>query len=70
MKGFLTYAPPPAPSAVFRFERDGEVWFALVQGAYASRDEAERAINALPEAHRRGPPWVRRFEEVQSLLGP
>ena len=69
MKGFLTYAPAPSPSAVFRFERDGEAWFALIQGAYPSRGAAERAIEALPEVHRRGKPWIRSFSEVQSLLG-
>ena len=69
MKGFLTFSPAPSPSAVYRFERDGEQWFALIQGVYPSRRAAERAINALPEVHRRGPPWVRSFSEVQSLLG-
>ncbi len=68
IKGFLTFAPAPSPSAVYRFERDGEAWFALIHGAFPSRGAAERAINALPEVHRRGPPWIRTFSEVQSLL--
>ncbi|MFV8572343.1 AAA family ATPase [Marinobacter sp. SBS5] len=43
-------------------ERDGQPWFMLVYGSYATRNEAESAAATLPEALKVDRPWIRTYE--------
>jgi DamX protein len=43
-------------------ERDGQPWFMLVYGSYASKNEAKSAAATLPEALKVDSPWIRSFE--------
>ena len=55
-------------TAVFAFLREGVSWFAVIHGAFPSRTKAEVALQSLPRELRETPPWIRRFEDVKSIL--
>jgi septal ring-binding cell division protein DamX len=57
--------------AYFLSERRGRPWYNLIYGAYGGLKAAREARAALPEALKKGGPWIRRFSDIQgSLLAP
>jgi len=58
------------PLAVIRSERQGQAWFILVVGTYASYVEANRALQDLPEELQRSKPWIRSVSSLQAIVAP
>lgn len=58
----------PPPVAHFRTKYKGGDWHVLVQGDYASLDDARTAIGSLPAAVRKAKPWPRSFASIQADL--
>lgn len=52
-------------AAFYTVQYRGDAYHVLVQGDYASRDDASRAIRRLPAELRKAGPWPRRFAAVQ-----
>ncbi len=50
--------------------RQGEDWYALVYGAYATAGDANAAISSLPKDLRKWSPWVRKLKDIQRLMKP
>jgi septal ring-binding cell division protein DamX len=55
-------------TAYYRIERKGRPWYVLVYGLYSDREQARRAIVALPAAVRANNPWPRRIDAVQQSI--
>ncbi|WP_262864747.1 SPOR domain-containing protein [Morganella morganii] len=53
---------------VYETERNGQRWFVLVAGEYATLTTANQALKALPAELRRKGPWVRALRQVQKEL--
>ncbi|MDH5409601.1 MAG: SPOR domain-containing protein [Gammaproteobacteria bacterium] len=49
----------------YKQERNGEVWYFLIYGAYKSSDEATSRISELPEEIQKSSPWVRQLKNIQ-----
>lgn len=47
---------------------DGEEWFQLIYGSFASRAEATEALKQLPEGFEKWSPWVKSFADVHKQL--
>ncbi|NNF97343.1 MAG: hypothetical protein HKM94_10490 [Halobacteria archaeon] len=54
----------------YRNTREGKNWYALVYGAYPSRNEAKQAIDTLPDGLRKWSPWVRRIKDIHRIMLP
>ena len=54
--------------AVYPFNKAGQIWYGVVYGRFAGRDEARRAITTLPAAVQKAHPWVRGFSEVSAIM--
>ncbi|HHM04244.1 MAG TPA: hypothetical protein ENJ19_00690 [Gammaproteobacteria bacterium] len=52
----------------FPYRLEGEAWYAVVYGSYASAEEAQAAIATLPPHLRESSPWVRNFGSIQALM--
>lgn len=52
----------------FRFEKDNQTWYALLQGSYGSRREAEASVGRLPKNIQISSVWIRRFSDVQLVI--
>jgi len=51
---------PQLDTAVYtRGERQGESWFMVFYGEYATKAAANEAVASLPESLRKRSPWVR-----------
>lgn len=53
---------------VYRTVRNGQPWYVLVSGVYASKDEAKRAVSTLPADVQAKNPWAKPIHQVQSDL--
>lgn len=53
---------------VYQTTRNGQPWYVLVSGVYASKDEAKRAVTALPADVQAKNPWAKPLHQVQSDL--
>lgn len=51
-----------------RILRQGEPWYVLLYGVWASRDEADAAIAGMPAELRALSPWVRRLGDLQNAI--
>ena len=51
----------------FIFLREGDAWFAVIHGAFATREAAKAALATLPADLRETPPWIRRFGDVKGV---
>ena len=52
---------------VYQTTRNGQPWYVLVSGIYASKDEAKRAVSTLP-ADAGENPWAKPIHQVQADL--
>lgn len=50
---------------VYETQRNGQPWYVLVRGSYATSAEAKQAISTLPEAVRAKSPWVKPLSQVR-----
>ncbi|WP_033569375.1 SPOR domain-containing protein [Dickeya undicola] len=53
---------------VYETKRDGRPWYVLVNGVYASSEDARRAIASLPADVQAKKPWVRPIRQVKQDL--
>lgn len=44
---------------IYETKRNNETWYILVQGNYATADEAKKAIKSLPDALQNDKPWIK-----------
>jgi len=44
-------------------------WYALTYGTFSSVSDANDAINQLPADLLKGQPWIRKYSDIQSLIG-
>lgn len=57
-------------AAYFAQRRNGQLWYTVVYGSFPDRPAARQALGRLPAAIDRASPWIRRFKDVQTRLGP
>ncbi|WP_217551512.1 SPOR domain-containing protein, partial [Pantoea sp. GbtcB22] len=50
---------------VYKTARNGEPWYVLVSGAYATPADAKRAVVSLPAAVPAANPWVTPLSQVK-----
>jgi DamX protein len=53
---------------VYQTVRNGQPWYVLISGVYASKDEAKRAVSTLPADVQAKNPWAKPIHQVQSDL--
>ncbi len=53
---------------VYQTQRNGQPWYVLVSGVYATKDDAKRAVSALPADVQAKNPWAKPIHQVQSDL--
>lgn len=53
------------PLAYTQSQRRGGSWFTLFYGDFASREEAQQALAALPPAVQSNTPWIRTMQSIQ-----
>ncbi|MCS2157389.1 cell division protein DamX [Scandinavium sp. H11S7] len=53
---------------VYQTTRNGQPWYVLVSGMYATKDDAKRAVAALPANVQAKNPWAKPLHQVQSDL--
>lgn len=53
---------------VYQTTRNGQHWYVLVSGVYASKDEAKRAVSTLPADVQAKNPWAKPIHQVQADL--
>ncbi|WP_455426614.1 cell division protein DamX [Dryocola sp. LX212] len=53
---------------VYQTVRNGQPWYVLVSGIYASKEEAKRAVATLPADVQAKNPWAKPIHQVQSDL--
>jgi len=68
VQNFLRRNPLSRPNSIFSFERDGEIWFALVHGIFPTIAEAQQAVLQMSEATRRDQPWIRSIAILKQIL--
>jgi len=67
VQNFLRRNPLPGPNSIFSFEREGEVWYALVHGIFPTFAEAQRAVEAMTDSAQRDQPWIRSIARVKEI---
>ena len=68
VQNFLRRHQLPLPNSIFSFERDGEVWYALVHGIFPTLPEARQAVERMPAAAQRDQPWIREVGRVKQIM--
>lgn len=53
---------------VYQTSRNGQPWYVLVSGIYASKDDAKRAVSTLPADVQAKNPWAKPLHQVQADL--
>ena len=53
---------------VYQTTRNGQPWYVLVSGVYASQDAAKRAVSTLPADVQAKNPWTKPLRQVQAEL--
>ncbi|WMC11164.1 SPOR domain-containing protein [Oceanimonas pelagia] len=59
-----------SPAWVYSRTLNGQPWYVLVHGDFATAEQARRAIGALPAELRAAKPWPKPFGQVQKEAGP
>ncbi|MFK7993023.1 MAG: AAA family ATPase [Granulosicoccus sp.] len=68
VQNFLRRNPLPLPNSIFSFEREGDIWFALVHGIFPTFSEAQRAVESMSDSAQRDQPWIRSITRVKEIL--
>lgn len=68
VRNFLRRNSLPGPNSIFSFERNGDVWYALVHGVFPTLTDARRAVELMPEGAQRDQPWIRSVGRVKAIL--
>ena len=68
VQNFLRRHSLPLPNSIFSFERDGDVWYALVHGIFPTLTEARQAVERMPAAAQRDQPWIREVGRVKQIM--
>ncbi|HAK50162.1 MAG TPA: cell division protein DamX, partial [Salmonella bongori] len=53
---------------VYETTRNGQPWYVLVTGVYASKEDAKRAVSTLPADVQAKNPWAKPLHQVQADL--
>ncbi|HGU6440112.1 TPA: cell division protein DamX [Citrobacter amalonaticus] len=53
---------------VYQTTRNGQPWYVLVSGVYASKEDAKRAVSTLPADVQAKNPWAKPLHQVQADL--
>lgn len=53
---------------VYETTRNGQLWYVLVTGMYASKEDAKRAVSTLPADVQAKNPWAKPLHQVQADL--
>uniref|UniRef100_UPI001601DEF9 SPOR domain-containing protein n=1 Tax=Salmonella enterica TaxID=28901 RepID=UPI001601DEF9 len=53
---------------VYETTRNGQPWYVLVTGMYASKEDAKRAVSTLPADVQAKNPWAKPLHQVQADL--
>ncbi len=53
---------------VYQTTRNGQPWYVLVSGVYASKEDAKRAVSSLPADVQAKNPWAKPIHQVQADL--
>ena len=53
---------------MFKSKRQGNDWFVVITGRFASSAEARQAIGRLPAAQRDAGPWPRDVKTIQAEI--
>ncbi|MDP5292236.1 SPOR domain-containing protein [Oceanimonas sp. CHS3-5] len=59
-----------SPAWVYTRTLNGQPWYVLVHGDFATAEQARRAIGSLPGELRAAKPWPKPFGQVQKEAGP
>ncbi|MFK8082088.1 MAG: SPOR domain-containing protein [Granulosicoccus sp.] len=68
VENFLRRNTLPRPNSIFSFEREGEIWYALVHGIFPTFSEAQRAVETMSDSAQRDQPWIRSISRVKEIL--
>lgn len=58
----------PPPNSIYTFQRNGETWYALLHGLFDSFEQAQRAVEQMPDSAVTDQPWIRNVGRVQDVL--
>lgn len=53
---------------VYQTSRNGQPWYVMVSGVYATKADAERAVSSLPAGVQSNKPWTKPIRQVQSEM--
>jgi len=53
---------------VYQTSRNGQPWYVMVSGIYATKADAERAVSSLPAGVQSNKPWTKPIRQVQSEI--
>lgn len=67
-KSFISRNSALADLDFFETRHEGQPWFVVTQGRYATRQQAQAAIAALPEPVKQLKPWPRSVGNIQSAM--
>ncbi len=59
----------PGELVVVQSQRNGQPWYALVYGRFATMEAAKGTITRLPASLKKAGPWIRRFAALQAEIG-
>ncbi|MEN8170473.1 MAG: SPOR domain-containing protein [Pseudomonadota bacterium] len=54
--------------AVVQSQRNGQPWYTLVYGSFASKAAAKGVVTRLPASLKKTKPWIRRFSALQDEI--
>jgi septal ring-binding cell division protein DamX/type II secretory pathway predicted ATPase ExeA len=58
----------PGEMAVVESLRNGQLWYTLIYGRFASKDAAQATVGRLPAALKKEAPWIRQFSALQGEI--
>jgi septal ring-binding cell division protein DamX len=67
-RDFIEQNDIAAQAAYIEGAAKGSTVFRIIYGNYGSRDEADKALTAMPPAMRENSPWVRTFGDMHKLV--
>ncbi|MGR5151937.1 SPOR domain-containing protein [Photobacterium swingsii] len=72
-QGFTTYMnklPSNQPVWTNKKVLDGLPWYTLLFGQYETREQAKRALNALPQDIKNYGPFIRKIDDIKASSNP